>query len=242
MKIFLKWLNTSQVSKSLRVFLVVFSRGQYWTQRYWEFSWTSRKLVLNPVNKTFSGTMINSALMMMRTECLGDFGSLNQNKCELLCLVRNIGQAGKWETCPRKQWLKWIGNGNTKDPQKLFVRSGKDDLLEGIERISVCLFIRRKIEEWLDLHAWASPRGENRRVKGLFNIKKNRIRISGWKPKPIEFRWKVRHVQTLWCEWLTTGTNYPWNEKFPISWCFHIKMGGRSRQDALAKTGLFGSV
>lgn len=63
-----------------------------------------RKLILNPVDKIFSGAMISSALMKMMTEQLGDFGSLKQNKCKLLCLIkRNIGQAGKWETCPRKQ-------------------------------------------------------------------------------------------------------------------------------------------
>lgn len=93
----LKCLNSWQVSKSLRVSLVVFSRDQYWAQSYWKFSWMSRKLILNPADKIFSGGMISSALTMIRTE--RDFGSLEQNKCKLLCLVRrNVGQAGKWET------------------------------------------------------------------------------------------------------------------------------------------------
>lgn len=109
MKRSLKWLNTWQFSKSLRVFLVVFSRDQYWAQIYWKLSWMSGRLVLNPTDKIFSGTTISSALTTARARRLGDFGSLRQNKRKLCCLTgRNLGQAGKWETCPRKQWLKWM--------------------------------------------------------------------------------------------------------------------------------------
>jgi len=69
----------------------------------------SGKLILNPADKIFSGAMISSALMMMRTERLSDFASLKPNKCKLSRLVRkNVGQAGKWEKCPRKQWPKWM--------------------------------------------------------------------------------------------------------------------------------------
>jgi len=64
----------------------------------------SRKLVLNPADKIFSGAMISSALTMMRTERFSVFSTLKQNKCKLLCLLRrNVGQAGKQDPCPRKQ-------------------------------------------------------------------------------------------------------------------------------------------
>lgn len=61
----LKCLNSWQVSKSLRVSLVVFSRDQYWAQIYWKFSWMSGKLILNPADKIFSGGMISSPLTII---------------------------------------------------------------------------------------------------------------------------------------------------------------------------------
>lgn len=109
MKRSLKLFNTWQLSKSLRAFLVVFSRDQYWAQIYWKLSWMSGRLILNPTDKIFRGTAIISAFTTTRAQQLGDFGSLRQNKHKLCCPTgRDLGQVEKREMCPRKQWLKWM--------------------------------------------------------------------------------------------------------------------------------------
>lgn len=107
----LKWLNTWQLSNSLRVFLVIFSRDQYWAQSYWKFSWMSGKLILNPVDKIFSSAMISSVLTMLRIEWSGDFSSLKQSKCKLLCLVsRDAGQVESGRCIlESNDWNGWVG-------------------------------------------------------------------------------------------------------------------------------------
>lgn len=87
----------------------MFSRDQYWAQIYWKLPWMSGRLLLNPTDKIFSRTTIGSALTTTRAQQLGNFGCSRQSKPKLCCATgRNLGQAGEWETCPRKQWLKWM--------------------------------------------------------------------------------------------------------------------------------------
>lgn len=133
----LKWFNTWQLSKSLRVFPVVFSWDQYWAQSFWKCSRKRTKLVLNPVYKIFSGATISSALMMMRTEQFSDFGSFKQNKWKLLCLIRrNGGQAGKWEVCPRKQWLRWMRGAIPWKFAEFFLAHSRNRLAPSLEEWS----------------------------------------------------------------------------------------------------------
>lgn len=246
--------------------------------------------MLNPTDKIFSGATTSSALTMMRTERLGDFGSLKQNKSKLLCLVRrNVGQAGKWETCPRKQWashfftslqrvspdldcgrdilhpwrsareearsshalrsaleslyVKEHRKRSSKDPQKLFVGSGKVWFPQRDWKI--CLLIYQK-EYWgmirfVCLSIFAGWKRQAERALRSREEKQNKNQWLEAKAPWIHMKNKAC-TSFLWCEWLTTGTNCPWNGGFSISWYLHIETGGLSRQYALAKTRLFSSV